>query len=123
GADRTGMATDRPDAVGAATLGIRFLLELGALAAVGRWGFGVGTGATRYALALGAPLALAAAWGALVSPKAPWRLPDPWRLGAELVAFGLAVAALVAVGRPLLAGGFALLAIADEAVFVVRDLR
>jgi hypothetical protein len=107
----------------AVALGARFLLELAALVAVGLWGFAAASGPARYALAVGAPLALAVAWGVFVSPKAPHRLPDPWRLGAELLAFGLATAALLAVGRSALAAAFAAVALADEAVVVARDLR
>ncbi|MFB6140240.1 MAG: YrdB family protein [Halosimplex sp.] len=117
------MSADDIGLIDGAALGVRFLLELGALAAVGYWGLRTGTGTAGYALAIGAPLALALAWGAFVSPKAPRRLPDPWRLGAELLAFGLATAALAAAGRPALAAGFALVALADEAVLVAADRR
>jgi Protein of unknown function (DUF2568) len=49
---------------------LRFLLELGALAALGNWGFTSGSGATAWALGLGAPLAAIAFWGLFVAPKA-----------------------------------------------------
>jgi len=103
--------------------GVRALLELAALLAFGVAGYALGPGAARYVLAVAAPLALALAWGTFVSPKAPRRLPDPWCLGAELAAFGLAAAALVAVGRPALAAVFAVVAVVDEAVLVRRDRR
>jgi hypothetical protein len=115
--------TDDAGALDAAALALRFLLELGALAAVGAWGLRAGEGPAGVALGVGLPLALAASWGAFVSPKAPRRLPDPWRLAAELLAFGLATAALAGVGRPALAAGYALLALADEAVLVARGRR
>lgn len=56
-------------------LAVRFLLELGALAALAYWGYRTGTGFARYALALGAPLAAAVVWGVLVAPKSSRRLP------------------------------------------------
>jgi len=107
----------------AAALGVRALLELVALVAVGYWGYRMGPGALRYVLAVAAPLALAVGWGALVSPNAPARLPDPWRLSAETFAFALATAALVGVGRPALAAGFAAVALVDGAVLHRRGLR
>ena len=120
-----GYESDDLGGVDVAALGVRFLLELAALAAVGYWGYvaGAGSGVARYGLAVAAPLALAVAWGTFVSPQAPRRLPDPWRLGAELLSFALATAALLAVGRPALAGAFAAVALVDETVLVVRDLR
>lgn len=107
----------------AAAVGVRFLLELGALVAVGYWGAATWAGLVGLAVGVGGALALAAAWGAFVSPKAPRRLPDPWRLLAELLAFGLATAALALAGRPLAAAGYAVVALADEAVLVARGLR
>ena len=48
------------DLVKDANLGLRFLLELVALAALGYWGYRAGdTGLARVALAIGAPMALA----------------------------------------------------------------
>lgn len=107
----------------AAAVGVRFLLELGALAAVGYWGAGTYPGIVGFAVGAGAALALATAWGVFVSPKAPWRLPDPWRLAAELLAFALATVALAVSGLALAAAGYAVLAVADEALLIARDLR
>jgi len=107
----------------AAAVGVRFLLELGALVAVGYWGAGTVPGVTGLAIGAGSALVLAAAWGVFVSPKARWRLPDPWRLAAELVAFALATVALAVSGQALLAVGYAVLAVGDEAVLLARDLR
>ena len=88
-------------------LALRFLLELGALAALGYWGAHVGAGfAARLGLALAAPLA-AAAWGAVVSPKARLRAAAPTRLAVEVAVFAAGVSALAAAGRPRAAAGFA----------------
>lgn len=107
----------------AVAVGVRFLLELGALAAVGYWGASTRPGLFGLAVGAAGVLALAAAWGAFVSPKAPRRLSDPWRLLAELLAFGVATGALLASGLPTLAAGYAIVALADEAVLLLWDLR
>jgi hypothetical protein len=117
------MAESPETPVEAGALGVRFLLELGALAAVGYWGAAARPGLVGLAVGAAGALALAAAWGAFVSPKAPRRLPDPWRLLAELIAFGLAAAALLASGLATVAVVYATLALVDEAVLVTRDLR
>ena len=49
-------------------------------------------------LAVAAPLAAAALWGALVAPKAPRHPGDPWRLLLEVAVFGGGTVALAAAG-------------------------
>ena len=53
----------------AANLGLRFLLELGALAAVGYWGWKSGDGLLGWVLAITAIAAVIAVWALFVSPK------------------------------------------------------
>jgi hypothetical protein len=94
-------------------LGIRFLLELGLLAALGYWGFRLGSGwPVRVAAGIGAPVGAAVVWGRYVAPKAPRRVEDPGRFAIELALFGLGAAALVAAGAPwagaVLFGGYLL---------------
>jgi hypothetical protein len=89
--------------LGAANDGLRFLLELAVLAAVGSWGFTVADGAARWLLGLGAPLLVAVVWGLFVAPKASLHVDDPLRLLLEVVIFGSAVAALQATGHRTLA--------------------
>lgn len=79
----------------AANDGLRFFLELSALAAVAYWGWSEHGGVLRWILVVAAPLALAAVWGRFVAPKASTRVGDPWRLALELLVFGSAVAALL----------------------------
>jgi hypothetical protein len=90
-------------------LALRFLLELGALAATGYWGWRAGGGAWRFLLALGVPLLLAVAWGAFAVPgdpsrsgNAPVPVPGIARLIMELAIFGFAAWALYAAGQPVL---------------------
>ena len=85
-----------------ANLGLRFLLELCALAAVAYWGWSEHGGVWRWVLVVAAPLAIALLWGRWVAPKAKARVGDPWKLLLELLVFGAAVAALAAAGQPVL---------------------
>ena len=81
----------------AANLGLRFLLELAALAAVGWWGWHIG-GSTlgRLVLAIVLPLGVALVWGAFIAPKARVKVSRP-------VWYGLQV--LISIGNGLLSGG------------------
>jgi hypothetical protein len=83
--------------------GLRFFLELSALAAVAYWGWTEPDGALRWVLVFAAPLAVAAVWGRWMAPKSSARVGDPWSLVIELLVFGAAVAALARAGEPVLA--------------------
>ncbi len=79
---------------------VRFLAELGMLAAIGYAGWRLagehqGIGA---ALALVFAALAAAVWARWVAPRAKARLEDPARLVVEIVMFGIAVAGLVIAG-------------------------
>lgn len=86
-----------------AALGVRFGCELGALAALGYWGFRTGGGLAAWVLGIGAPVAAAVIWGAFVSPKARRPVSVPVRLLVELVVFTAAVVALIAADQAVLA--------------------
>jgi Protein of unknown function (DUF2568) len=86
-----------------ATLTVRFLCELGMLAALAYWGFGAGDGVGAWLLGIGAPLAAAVVWGAFVAPRARWPVPAPVRVAIELVLFAAAAGALTAAGQPVAA--------------------
>ncbi len=80
-------------------LGLRFVLELAALAGFLVFGLRASDEAIiSVFLGLGLPLVAMAAWGTFISPKAPRRIDDPVRLGIEVGIFGLAALALVASG-------------------------
>jgi hypothetical protein len=96
------------------TNGLRFALELSALAAVGAWGWQTGSNAgTRVVLAAAGALAVAIPWGQFVAPRAPRYLPLPGRLSVEIGVFTAATLALGTLGHPGLAAAFAVLAMAD----------
>lgn len=95
-----------------ANLALRFVLELCALAALGYWGATArGPTAVRVALAVGAPLLMAAVWGTLIAPKAPIVLPSVVRMLLGLAVFGVAAVALSARGQGRLATLFLALAV------------
>jgi Protein of unknown function (DUF2568) len=89
----------------AANDGLRFVLELSALAAVAYWGWSEHGGVWRWVLVVAAPLSIALLWGRWVAPKAKARVGDPWKLLLELGVFGSAVAALADADQPALAIG------------------
>lgn len=76
-------------------LGLRFLLEVAALVALGRWGWSLAPGWVALAPALLLPGAAAAAWGAFRVPNDGGRpvveIPGPARLALEAAYFGIAV--------------------------------
>jgi hypothetical protein len=91
--------------VQSANLALRFACEVAALVAVGWWGWTV-----VWPLGVVLPLVVAAVWGAWIAPRARRRLPDPARLAVEAVIFAAATAAFVAVGQPVGAAVFAVVA-------------
>jgi len=82
----------------AANDALRFLLELSALAGLAIWGWGTDQTGVNVVLALAAPLAAAALWGAFVAPRASRHLRDPWRLLLEALVFGAGTLAFAAAG-------------------------
>ena len=88
-------------------LAVRFLLELGALGAVGYWGAHTGnTALAKIALGAGLPLALAVIWGTFVAPKAGVHVPGAVHILLQVVVFGSAAAALYSLHRTGLAAAF-----------------
>lgn len=91
----------------ALNLGIRFLLELCILGAVGYWGFTThATWLAKVGWGIGAPLFIAVLWGVFGAPKAIVPLQGVALLLFELIIFGAAPVALVAAHQPTLAAAF-----------------
>jgi hypothetical protein len=106
----------------AANLAVRFVVvELGALAATGYWGYETGSGVVRVLLAIAAPALVVTAWALLVSPKRKYDLPKPARMAIELVVLGLASAALWSVGQHGLAIAFAAVAVVSGTLNYIWD--
>ncbi|MGX6602558.1 YrdB family protein [Micromonosporaceae bacterium Da 78-11] len=92
-------------------LGLRFMLELAALAALAYGGWHTpGPTWSRIALAVALPLLAAVVWGQWVAPKARHPMPDPQRLAPEWAVFGGATVSLALTGHPILAAVLAALA-------------
>ena len=90
-----------------ANLGLRFILELCALAALGWWAYRTGgTTLARLARAGGAVLGTAVVWPAFIAPDASIPAPGPVRAVLQVLVFGAATAALVRLRRPVLASIF-----------------
>jgi hypothetical protein len=79
---------------------VRFLAELGLLAALGYVGWELAGENAGVGVVLAVVLAAlaAAAWGAWVAPRAARRLDDPARLAVEVALFGTAVTGLAVTG-------------------------
>ncbi|WP_042414179.1 YrdB family protein [Streptacidiphilus anmyonensis] len=93
---------------------LAFLLELVALGGLAWWGFRTGQNAAVHVLlGVGAPLAMAVLWGMFAAPRARHPLPVPALLVFKLVVFGLAAAALYAVGAHAFGIVFAVVAVAN----------
>jgi hypothetical protein len=102
-------------------LAVRFALEIGALVALGYWGFDTGDSAIEdIVLGIGAPLVGAILWGLFVSPKAKYGSPVRKAL-FEAVVFGSATLALAAAGQALVAIAFAVVAVVDSVLVRVVD--
>jgi hypothetical protein len=106
--------------VKALNLALAFLLELCLLAALGYWGFRVGSGGiARIMLGVGAPAVVIVIWSIFLAPTSSRRLRDPWLLLAKIVLFGAATAALYVAGRPIPAGILAALFVVNSILAVV----
>jgi hypothetical protein len=102
------------------TLTVRFLCELAMLAALALWGFTAGEGLLAWVLGIGASVLAAGVWGAFVAPRARWPVPAPVRVAIELALFGVAAAALAAVGQPVAA---AVLGVAGVATSLLNEAQ
>jgi hypothetical protein len=100
-----------------ANLGVRFAVELGALALLAYWGFhAFQSTAARLGFGIGAPLLLAVLWGLVASPQAPIRLDAPLKVALQIVLLLVPAVAVGALGRPLLAGAFGATVVANAAL-------
>ena len=87
-------------------LALRFFLEMGALVAMGAWGWQRAAGPWRYVLVLAIPLVAMTLWGVLAVPQDPSRsghapvpVPGIARIVLEAAFFGFATWALFSSGH------------------------
>src|ERR1700730_4374588 len=108
------------DAIKAANVGLRFLLELGVVGAVGYWGYRVGkTRLVKIGLAIGLPVVAAAVWITFGAPGAALQLQDPAHLVLEMVLFGAASLALARATRLWVGLAFAAIFVMSRALMYV----
>ena len=108
------------EAIQAANLALRFILELCALGALAYWGFNTGDNLfMKTLLAGGAPLLAAVVWGLFVAPKAAVKVPGPVHFALQVLVFGSAVAGLIAAGYSTLGLIFAVVIIANAVLMDV----
>ncbi|MEU6661158.1 YrdB family protein [Streptomyces sp. NPDC046821] len=103
-----------------ANLGVLFLIELAALAAVGYWGFtrAVATPLT-WLLGLGAIAVMITLWGLFGSQKAPHKTRGAVRVAFELLWFGAGATALVLAGAVGWAIAYALVCAGSKTLAVI----
>jgi hypothetical protein len=107
----------------AVNLGLAFLLEVAALAALCWWGFHV-SGATWVKVVLGidSPALAAIVWGLFAAPRATYKIPIGPKLLVKAVVFGAATAGLIASGQLVLGVAFAVLVVANTALIRIGNL-
>lgn len=102
---------------------VLFLVELGALAAFGYWGFHIDKGLLVNIVAgIGAPLAVAILWGLFIAPKASIPVTPPLRAALQIIVFTLAAAALYTAGQKQPAAVFLVIAWVDWALVLALKL-
>ncbi len=95
---------------------IRFLLELGLLAALVYWGMHTGQTASTRIIRAGSAALVALVWGLTLSPKAPAGLSPRLRLALSLPVFWLGAWAMYASDLPRTAIAFAIIATINTGV-------
>jgi hypothetical protein len=99
---------------------VRFLLELGMLAAVGYWGFKTHSSwAMKILFGIGLPVLIAVIWGMFMAPKSEHRLSGVPFTVMDFVLLGSGAAALVASGHATLAWIYFALLIVSESLRLV----
>jgi predicted Kef-type K+ transport protein len=95
---------------------IGFLLELGALVALGYFGFTQFEPPLSIVVGLGLPLAAAVLWGLFRAPRRAIKTPFWGRIAVEVLVMGGAVVALVLANQPVLAAVFGIVALVSGVV-------
>lgn len=114
---------------------IRFLLEIGALVAMGWWGWHQGDSVLRYVWALGIPIVAATLWGTFTVPHDPGRgggspvpVPGFLRLTLEALFFGFATWCLGNSGAMIISWVFGVVVVVhyivsyDRIIWMVKQV-
>ncbi len=99
-----------------ANLGLKFLLELAAIAAFAYWGASHSPVVLAVILAIALPALFIAAWGIWAAPRSRRRLPRETRVPFELGCFALAAVALIGGGATVAGIAFAVVAAVNAAL-------
>lgn len=99
-----------------ANLGLKFLLELAAIAAFAYWGASHSPVVLAVILAIALPALFIAAWGIWAAPRSRRRLPRETRVPFELGCFALAAVALIGGGATVAGIAFAIVAAVNAAL-------
>jgi hypothetical protein len=101
-------------------LGIRFLLELSMLAAVGYWGFKTHSSwAMKILFGIGLPVLIAVIWGYLMAPRSAHRLRGIPFTVMDFILLGSGAVALYASGLPTRAWIYAAVLVISEILRLV----
>jgi Na+/melibiose symporter-like transporter len=113
-------------AIAALNAGLRFVLELAGIAALGIWGWTVGgESPLQFVLALGAPLLLIVLWAALIAPRSRSPLDPRTRFVVGSGLLLVAASALWAAGSQAAAAALGILILVNTVlafVFPVPEL-
>ena len=110
-------------AIAALNAGLRFLLELAGIAALGIWGWTVaGDSTLRFVLGLGAPLLLIVLWAAFIAPRSRSPLDQRTRFVVGSGLLLVAAAALWAAGSPAAAAALGILIVGNTLLALVFPL-
>lgn len=108
------------EALKGTNLGIRFLLELSMLAAVGYWGFHTQSSwANKILFGIGLPLLIAVIWGIFMAPKSTHRLSGIPFTVMDFILLGSGAVALYASGQRTLAWIYAIVLVISEILRLV----
>jgi hypothetical protein len=100
--------------------GVRFLLELCMLGAVGYWGFKTQSGwGMKILVGIGLPVLIAVIWGLFVAPKAVYPLGRLPHLVLGLVLLGSGAIALFTSGKSDLGWAYTIALVVSEILMIV----
>jgi hypothetical protein len=101
-------------------LGLRFVLEMGALGAVGVWGFHLDkAAAVKWLAGIGLPVMIIIVWSMVVAPGTDNGLSATPKMWIGTAILGTAAVALAAARRPGLAAAFGVAILANAVLIQV----